>query len=281
MTRPKRLDPKTANEALTDHPYYKYRGCAPDPDDPRLAAGDNSLSVGAWQAPDVDGGEDQETRTARVRAAKAVCAVCPVLAQCAVFGASVTAEGKLAERHSILGGLTPVERTKALVRERQAQPVVVEPAPDEQLQTAQKLAILRALAAHEDTERVAAAAGLDLRTANWQRSILKRMLGLPKSATRMQVLEVAVERGLLEASLVVPDGEVAPAVPARLASAGRGEVVSREEIRAAVESARAARVAVRALRRERRARRAGGDVGPVSGPVQLAFDDVPVLEAAA
>lgn len=206
-----RLDPKAANEALTDHPHYKYRGCAPDPDDPRLAAGDNSLSVDAWQAPDVDGGEDQEERAARVEAAKAVCGRCPVLAACAVFGAAVTAEGKLAERHAILGGLTAVERTKALVQERQVQPLVVEPAPDEQLRTEQKLAVLRALAVHEALEDVARAAGLDARTAAWQRARITTQLGLEKTASRAEVLEAAVSRGLLRADEVaVPAPVVVP-----------------------------------------------------------------------
>lgn len=211
MTQPPRLDPKTAQQALSDHPYYKYRGCAPDPDDPRRAAGDPSLSVDAWQAPDVDGGEEQEERLERVRAAKAVCGRCPVLEACAAFGAAVTVEGRLAERHSILGGRTAVERTKALVQERQAAPVVVEPAPDVQLKTEQKLAILRALAAHEDAVAVAAAAGLDLRTANWQRARITTQLGLPKSASRAEVLGAAVERGLLSAEEVQADPElVAP-----------------------------------------------------------------------
>ena len=203
----KRMDPMTAQRELTDHPHYRYRGCAPDPDDPRVAAGDNGLSVDAWQAPDVDGGEEQEARSARVRAAKAVCARCPVLAACAVFGAAVTVEGRLAERHSILGGRTAVERTKALVRERQAAQVVVEPAPVEQLRTEQKLAVLRALVRHESAEDVARAAGMDVRTAQWQRSRLVTQLGLPKSATRAQILEAAVGRGLLE------EGEAADLVP--------------------------------------------------------------------
>ncbi|MFG2276753.1 WhiB family transcriptional regulator [Streptomyces chartreusis] len=211
-----RLDPKAANEALTDHPHYKYRGCAPDPDDPRLAAGDPSLSVDAWQAPDVDGGEDQEERAARVEAAKAVCRRCPVLEACAVFGASVTAEGKLAERHAILGGLTAVERTKALVQERQEAPLVVEPAPDHELRTAQKLAVLRALAAHEALEDVARAAGLDARTAAWQRARITTQLGLSKAASRAEVLAAAVARGLLR-----PDEVAVPASAVVAVSGGR------------------------------------------------------------
>lgn len=204
----RRLDPKTAQNELTDHAHYKYRGCAPDPDEPRQSAGDPALSVDAWQAPDVDGGEESEVRAARVLAAKAVCARCPVLAVCAAYGASVTADGRLAERHAILGGLTAVERTKALVEERQAAPVVVEPAPDEQLRTEQKLAVLRAMAVYEAPEDVARAAGLDGRTAAWQRARITTQLGLEKTASRRQVLEAAVARGLLSA------GEVTDPAPA-------------------------------------------------------------------
>jgi hypothetical protein len=218
----KRLDPKTAQQELTDHPYYKYRGCGPDPDDPRRAAGDSRLLVDAWQAPDVDGGEDQEERSARVRAAKAVCGRCPVLAACAVYGASVTSDGKLAERHSILGARTALERTKALVEERQVVPVVVEPAPDEQLRTEQKLAIVRALARFESAEDVARAAGLDLRTANWQRARLVTQLGLPKSASRAQVLAAAAARGLLadvDVDVVEGGGGGGESAAARMAAA--------------------------------------------------------------
>ena len=213
MTSSRRLDPKIAQQELTDHPYYRYRGCAPDPDDPRLAAGDNSLLVDAWQAPDVDGGEEPEARQERVRAAKAVCARCPVLGACGVYGASVTPEGRLAERHAILGGLTATERTRVLVEERQATPVVVvEPAPVEQLQTEQKLAVLRALAAHADPVRVAGAAGVDVRTANWQRTRLATQLGLPRSVSRRELLDAAVARGLLRSDEVVddPGGRVRP-----------------------------------------------------------------------
>lgn len=211
MTQPVRMDAKTAHEELTEHPHYRYRGCAPDPDDPRMAAGDPSLSVDAWQSPDTDGGEEQETRAARVQAAKAVCGRCPVLAVCAVYGASVTVDGRLAERHSILGGRTALERTKALVEERQVAPVRVEPAPVEQLRTEQKLAVLKALARFADPVRVAAAAGVDVRTAKWQISRLTTQLGLEKTASRAELLEAAVARGLLsEADVAADGGPIAP-----------------------------------------------------------------------
>ena len=32
------LDPTTTLRQLTEHRHYPYRGCAPDPDDPTLAA---------------------------------------------------------------------------------------------------------------------------------------------------------------------------------------------------------------------------------------------------
>lgn len=98
-----------------------------------------------------------------------------------------------------------MERHKAFVKERQVEPAVVEPAPDEQLKTEQKLAVLRALAVHEAPEEVAAAAGVDVRTAQWQRSRLLTQLGLAKTATRAQLLEAAVARGLLSRGEVVAD----------------------------------------------------------------------------
>ncbi|RIH58539.1 hypothetical protein D3C59_34585, partial [Streptomyces sp. SHP22-7] len=111
--------------------------------------------------------------------------------------------GKLPEPYAILGGRTALERTKALVQERQAAPVPVavsEPVPVEQLRTEQKLAVLRGLAQHAEPERVAVAAGLGdglegLRTAKWQIARLKTQLGLPKTATRVELLDAAVDRG--------------------------------------------------------------------------------------
>lgn len=205
MTSQKRLSSYAARQNLMTHRRYRYRGCAPDVDNPGLAAGNNDLPVTAWEAPDVDGGEDQAVRKEREAAAIDVCIECPVMVQCLAFGASVNASGKLAVPHGILGGMTALERHKALVQERQVEPVAVEPAPDHELRTEQKLAVLRALAAHQTPEGVARAAGLDVRTANWQRSILTTKLGLKKDATRMEVLEAAVARGLLSAGEVVAD----------------------------------------------------------------------------
>lgn len=204
------LDPTTAQQRMTEHPYYRYRGCAPDVDDPRVAAGDVGLSVGAWQAPDLDGPEDQQERRSRESAAIKVCGGCPVRAQCLAYGSSVTAEGKLAEPFAILGGMTPLERHRAFVKTRHE---VVEAAPDQQLRTPQKLAVLRALAAYTDPYDVAAAAGMDVRKANWQRRKLVTLLNLPSDASRLELLVEAGRRGLLGGARVVEDDGRVPAVP--------------------------------------------------------------------
>lgn len=212
-----RLDPKSSRHALTDHPYYRYRGCAPDPDDSTRSAGDLRVPVTSWEAPDVDGGESQPARIARERAAKAVCGGCPVRVACLAYGASVTREGKLAEPFAILGGMTGLERHRALIKDRQErqerEQALARVVPDRHLRTPQKLAVLRALAAHTDPAAVAEAAGMDLRTTNWQRSILAGKLGLAHTASRRELLEAAVRRGLLDGVRVVADDGSVPAVP--------------------------------------------------------------------
>lgn len=200
------IDPRTAHRELTEHRFYKYRGCAPDPDQPTRVAGDPSLTLDAWDGPDLDGGEDQKALRVREAAAKAVCAGCPVLELCAAHANTVTAEGKLAEPTGIRGGRTALERHRAYIATRHE---VVAPAPVEQMQTEQKLAVLRALAVYSDPVAVAAAAGVDVRTANWQRARLVTQLNLEKSVSRCELLAAAVRAGLLEASLVVPDPEPA------------------------------------------------------------------------
>jgi hypothetical protein len=212
VTQPKRLGSYTARQNLMTHSRYRYRGCAPDVDDPQVAAGDNGVPVTAWEAPDVDGGEAQADRVRREQAAIDVCMGCAVWVECAAYGASLSPAGKLAVPHGILGGMTALERHKAFVREQVAEPVVPVPAPVEQLQTEQKLAVLRALAVHADPGRVAAAAGVDVRTANWQRTRLTTQLGLPRSASRRELLAAAVARGLLRSDEVVadPGGPVRP-----------------------------------------------------------------------
>jgi hypothetical protein len=211
------LSPAAAREVWVEHRFFKYRGCAPDPDDPRRMVGDPGLGVGAHHGPDVDGGEPQADRVRREQAAVEVCLNCPVMVQCDAYANSVTAEGKLAEPDGVWGGRTALERHKAFIRHRHE---VAVPAPDRMVQTKQKMAVLRALAVHTDPWLVAAAAGrelgveMDLRTAKWQLSRLVTQFNLCKtSATRRELLGVAVERGLLDAGLVVEDDGTVPAVP--------------------------------------------------------------------
>jgi hypothetical protein len=198
----------------------------------------------------------------------------------------------LAERHAILGGATAVERTRALVEERQAAPVVAAPAPDHELRTPQKLAVLRAWAAYEMPEDVARAAGMDVRTANWQRSILKTKLGLEKAATRAEVLEAAVARRLLRADAVVLEpatasgaGVGATAVPSP--GAGQRPVPSSSPARAAVPESQPCRRPGRRVHRRRVTTVAGqlsfdDALAPTpTAPVTALFSSKPVLEAAA
>ncbi|MFM9780379.1 WhiB family transcriptional regulator [Streptomyces scabiei] len=211
MTGTEMTDVRSAYVAWTEHRFFKYRGCAPDVDDPSRAAGDPELALDAWHGPDVDGGEPQKERRAREAAAKAVCARCPVLAECAAYASTVSPEGKLVEPDGIRGGRTALERHRAFIQHRHE---VAEPAPAVRFQTKQKQDVLAALAGHSDPCRVAEVAGVDWRTASWQRSRLVTQLNLCKvSATRMQVLEEAVARGLLDVSLVVADDGSVPAVP--------------------------------------------------------------------
>jgi hypothetical protein len=149
-------------------------------------------------------------REARKAAAVEVCLNCPVMVQCDAYANAVGADGKLVEPEGIRAARTALERHRALIRVRQV--VSPEPAPVEQLQTEQKLAVLRALAAHADPERVAGAAGVDVRTANWQRTRLATQLGLPRSVSRRELLDAAVARGLLRSDEVVddPGGRVRP-----------------------------------------------------------------------
>jgi hypothetical protein len=207
-------------KAWEEHPRYRYRGCAPDVDDPRRAAGNLDLSLDAWSGEDRDGGESQREREARQAAAIDVCFGCAVMVQCDAYANSVTADGKLAEPDGVWGGRTALERHKALIKARVAAPA----APDRRFERPQKRAVIHALAGCWDPFEVAAVAsrlllswgelrGMDVRTANWQRSNLTTLLGLPRTASRAQLLAAAGERGLLEGVAVVADDGSVPAVP--------------------------------------------------------------------
>ncbi|MEU1078234.1 WhiB family transcriptional regulator [Streptomyces sp. NPDC005878] len=210
---PMTLSPVTAREQLTDHPRYPYRGCAPDLDDPTRAAGNLALPVDAWGAPDTDGAEPQTERIARENAAVEVCLDCPVMVACLTYGTTVTSSGHLAEPHGILGGLRALERHRRLIAQRTAEPA---PAPNvDEARTPQRLALLRALAAHSDDELVAYRARMDLRTSNWHRSALCGLLGLDKeTATRFQLLAAARHHGLLPRHVRIRPDEPGPVAAA-------------------------------------------------------------------
>ena len=83
------VDSRAAYEAWTEHQWFAYRGCAPDPDEPRLAAGGVvregkrvRVPLDAWCGEDRDGPERQADRVRRQHAAIEVCLRCPVMVQC-------------------------------------------------------------------------------------------------------------------------------------------------------------------------------------------------------
>jgi hypothetical protein len=208
-----------------EHRHFRYRGCAPDADDPKRMAGNPELPVGAHHGPDAFQAEGQKERAVREAAAVEVCLGCPVMVQCDAYASSVVWVGgvpRLAEQDGVWGGRRSLERHKALIAAR----LEAAAAPDRRFQTPQKQAVLKALASFWDPFDVAAEAsrvlavllgngcpGMDVRTANWQRSSLVRLLGLPKDVSRMRALGVARERGLLEGLEVRADDGTVPAVP--------------------------------------------------------------------
>ncbi|MER6092484.1 WhiB family transcriptional regulator [Streptomyces bluensis] len=212
MTGTTGMDPRAAHRAWTEHRWYRYRGCAPDAVDPSRMAGNPELPVGAHLAPDVDGGEPQADRLAREDAAVEVCLGCPVMVQCDAYANSVTVDGRLAEPDGVWGGRRALERHRAFIARRHEVAAAV-PDPDRKLRTKQKLAVLAGLARFTDPYEVALAAGVDVRTANWQRARLTRQLGLAHTASRGELLAAASGRGLLEGVTVVADDGSVPAIP--------------------------------------------------------------------
>lgn len=201
--------------SLIDHRFYAYRGCAPDPDQPDRAQGDTAVSINAWLPYTDEGGELPSVRNARQAAAQRVCGDCPVLAQCRTYALSVDADGRLAEPEGVWGGMLPLERHRDLVARRTAKTPAAAAAAIDQKQLAecrtdQKQAVLHSLAQNVDEELVAYGASMDVRTANWHRSLLCGLLGLDKErATRQQLLETAHAHGVLPAGVrTVPDGDV-------------------------------------------------------------------------
>ncbi|MFI2620433.1 WhiB family transcriptional regulator [Streptomyces sp. NPDC018584] len=246
------MTPATAHDALTDHPHYKYRGCAPDPVLPSRMAGNLDLPVDAHMPPTTDGGESQKARHAREKAAIEVCLNCPVMVACDRYANTLTEEGKLTEPEGIWGGRRALERHRAVIRSRIAAPASVR-APDAYLHSPQKTAVLEALAAVWDPHEVAGAAGLDVRTANWQRSSLVRLLGLPRAATRMELLQAAADRGLLDKDRIVADDGTVPAVAPPTRTPAKAHTIPAPHPPTTAGTGRAAAVSVR-LRTPRRTR---------------------------
>lgn len=214
-------DVAAAVRALVGHRFYRYRGCAPDLERPDRAAGDLRLSIDAWGARTADGAEPAREREARQAAAKAVCGRCPVLVECRVWANSVGDDGRLVDEHSVAGGQTSLERSRLRIAALQSEAVGAGgtgPSRQdvEQCRTAPRQAVLRALAGCVDEHAVAGAAGMDLRTANWHRSHLCRLLGLDRAtATRAELLDAAAAAGVLPAGVVVAadGGRRVPAAP--------------------------------------------------------------------
>jgi hypothetical protein len=202
-------DPSEAAAAFYEHRFFQYRGCAPhwDPALAGRALGDEGLSLDAWSSSSEDGGEPQKDRLAREKAAKAVCGRCPVVDACRMYANAETPDGKLSEPDGIWGGELALDRHRALIARRTSAPL---PAGRDlaEARTAQKQAVLAALARETDEELVAYRAGMDVRTSNWNRSVLCTLLGLNKeTATREQLLQAAAAHGLLpERCRIVPDG---------------------------------------------------------------------------
>jgi hypothetical protein len=205
-------DPIAARQQLVDDRHYKYRGCAPDPDQPTVSAADPDVSLDAWGPYTRDGAEPQKVRIDREKAAKQICSRCPVLALCRIVANSTTVDEEgvehLAEPEGVMGGELALTRHRALIARRHAATtdtlvalevrgeVVVRNLAD--ARTPQKMAVLRALTVELYDERVARRAGMDVRTSNWHRSALCSLLGLNKeTATRDELLVAAVRQGLL------------------------------------------------------------------------------------
>lgn len=212
------VDAIAARQRLVDDRHYKYRGCAPDLDLPGMSAGDPEVPLDAWGPYTEDGAEPQKTRLDREKAALRICGRCPVLGLCRTYAnttvVEVDASGRqvehLVEPEGIFGGQKALARHKALIERKHAEAATAVGAGWDlaDARTPQKLAVLHALASEVVDARVARRAGMDLRTCNWHRSALCKLLGLDKeSATRDELLQVAVLRGLLpSAAGVVWDG---------------------------------------------------------------------------
>jgi hypothetical protein len=214
------IDSIAARQQLVDHAHYKYRGCAPDEENPAMSAADPDVSLDAWGPYTGDGAEPQKERIDREKAAKDICGRCPVLALCRTYANTtvVDADGveHLVEPEGVMGGELALTRHRSLIARRHAETTGTAPAAQaptaprnlSDARTPQKMAVLRALTTELYDERVAHRAGMDVRTSNWHRSALCSLLGLNKeTATRDELLVAAVRQGLLDPTTrIVWDG---------------------------------------------------------------------------
>ena len=100
--------------------------------EPARAYGVSSSDVGPdpWRSEGLCGDEDPElffpdgesSSVAReqIAEAKAVCAVCPVLAECREWELTPTSKGRLRNEYGVFAGMTADERRAALRRARRA-----------------------------------------------------------------------------------------------------------------------------------------------------------------
>lgn len=193
-------------------PGYGARMCAPDHRNPAVCASNRAVPSDLWVTPDEEG---QADRHLRERAAKARCGRCPVLEACAQYAIGH-------ETWNVWGGMTAREREKARKAAAARRSAVVE-----RLEvTVQQAAVLRALAGHYAPAEVARAAGMDERTAAWQRARLVTLLGLdPGTATRMRLLYAARTARILPATIPmhVDRGRVVAAIPSAQAAVERAQ----------------------------------------------------------
>ncbi|MER6602578.1 hypothetical protein [Streptomyces parvus] len=213
------VDAIAARQRLVDDRHYRYRGCAPDPETPGMSAGDPDVPLDAWGPYTGDGPEAQKVRLDREKTALTICGRCPVLGLCRTYANTTTVEvdgsGRqiehLVEPEGVLGGELALTRHRRLIARRHDTVTADTTTPVGDMveaRTPQRRELLLALAKETDPERVAALAGMDVRTANWHRSALVGMLGLDRDrATRDQLLAAAVENRLIPRSTRIrPDG---------------------------------------------------------------------------
>lgn len=178
-----------AYRTLTQHTHWHDRPCAHA--DPEL-----------FHAPDR---EQQAARQTREATAKTICGACPLRAACAAYAYG---DGRTWwEPHGLYGGTTAAERARARTAHRRD----ISLSTSEQrrhITTAQRLAILHALAARLDLRDLKArtvygdhallgalaAAGVDRRCLGWQVSRMCTLLGVDVTSGTVLELIAAARR---------------------------------------------------------------------------------------